>query len=328
MSAVSVVATSDVASADRLALWGDFVARHIGRLQSDTYGDENFDGRLELGDIGGLKLCRILASRHRVVRTPNLIRRDDRGYVKIVAQIEGAACFEQNGRRLILTPGEWSMYDTTNTYVVSNPERINQIALLLPRDCLTRLGLDMTELSVRRFSGQSGVGRLVFQFLSSAFADLPAIAGPHGGAEMGETIAQMVRLAALDLQGIATDVSLGETSRARVRTFIAQHLRDPLLSLDRVAAAVGCSKRNLHKLFSREGTTLNSHIWNSRLERVCSDLANPALRHLSITDIAFSWGFNSSAHFSRCFRDRYGVSPRAFRAMTAGSPAYWLTGRA
>jgi AraC-like DNA-binding protein len=33
-----------------------------------------------------------------------------------------------------------------------------------------------------------------------------------------------------------------------------------------------------------------------------------------VTDIAFSWGFNDAAHFSRAFRARFGCSPRALRA--------------
>jgi AraC-like DNA-binding protein len=34
---------------------------------------------------------------------------------------------------------------------------------------------------------------------------------------------------------------------------------------------------------------------------------------LSISEICFRWGFNGSAHFSRAFKDRYGVSPRDYR---------------
>lgn len=323
MSAIAVVSTSQVAPAERLALWGDFVGRHIGHLQSDTYGDSRFDGRLELGDIGGLKLCRIIASRHRVVRTPNQILNDDRGYVKIVAQIEGAGRFEQNGRKLVLTPGEWSMYDTTRTYIVSNPEPINQLAVLLPRDRLTRLGLNLDDTAVHRFSGRHGVGRLVFDLLSSAFAELPALAGPHGGAEFADTIANLVRLAVLDQMGIQSDAAMRETTRDRVKAFIMANLQDPMLSLDRIAMAVGCSKRNLHKLFTLEDETLNSHIWNCRLDRIRQDLANPALLQQSITDIAFAWGFNSSTHFSRSFRERYGVAPRAYRSMVHKDGAYW-----
>ena len=315
MSAIAVVSTSQVAPADRLALWGDFVGRHIGHLQSDTFGDQSFDGRLELGDIGGMKLCRIVAGRHRVVRTPNLVRSDDRGYVKIVAQIEGAGRFEQNGRKLVLTPGEWSMYDTTRTYTVSNPEPINQIALLLPRDRLTRIGVNLDEMSVQRFSGRSGVSRLVFDLLSSAFAELPTLTGPNNGWEFADTMSNLVRLTMLDREGRPSEEALQETTRDRVKAFVAANLQDPMLSIDRIADAVGCSKRNLHKLFAREEETLNSFIWNSRLEHVRQDLSNGALRHRSITDIAFAWGFNSSTHFSRSFRDRFGVAPRAYRTM-------------
>lgn len=324
MSGLSVVSTAEVAPADRLALWGDFVRRHIGRLQSDTFGDIRFDGRLELGDVGGLKLCRIVASRHRVVRTPTLIRRDDRGYVKIVAQIEGSASFEQNGRRVVLSPGEWSIYDTTKAYVVSNPEPINQIALLLPRDHLVRIGLNLDHLVVQRFAGRSGVGRLAYDFLASAFAELPALAGNGGkGPDLAETMAHLVRLATLDRLGIGSETGLHETTRDRVKAYIDANLRDPLLSLDRIAAAIGCSKRYLHKLFNGEAETLNSYIWHARLERIRQDLANPALLRRSITEIAFAWGFNSSTHFSRSFRERFGVSPRGYRLLAHADGAYW-----
>jgi len=36
----------------------------------------------------------------------------------------------------------------------------------------------------------------------------------------------------------------------------------------------------------------------------------------TITEIAFFWGFSDSAHFSRSFRRRFGISPRIFRAQT------------
>jgi AraC-like DNA-binding protein len=324
VGALSVVSTAEVAPAERLALWGDFVWRHIGRLQSDTFGDRRFDGRLEIGDLGGLKMLDIMASRHRVVRTNTLIRQDDRGYVKIVAQIEGSACFEQNGRKVVLSPGEWSIYDTTRSYIVSNPEAIRQHAVLLPRDRLTRLGLDLDNLVVRRFSGRSGVGRLAYDFLASAFAEMPAVTAGGDGNDMAETMSHLVRLAAFDHMGNSTDIALRETTRDRVKAYIDAHLHDPMLSLDRIATAIGCSKRYLHKLFADEEETLNSHIWQARLERIRQDLAHPALRNRSITEIAFAWGFNSSTHFSRSFRERFGVTPRSYRAMAHGDSHYWL----
>ena len=112
----------------------------------------------------------------------------------------------------------------------------------------------------------------------------------------------------------ASDGALRELTRDRVKRFIAVHLDDPHLTLDRVAAAIGCSKRYLHKLFDGESDTLNAYIWQRRLERIRQDLADPALAEHSITEIAFGRGFSSSTHFSRSFRARFGCAPREARA--------------
>lgn len=322
MDALAVVSTSEVAPADRLAVWGEFVCRHIGPLKADTFGDPNFTGRLELGYVGKIPLARIVASRHRVLRTPSLIRKDDRSYVKLVAQVEGGGCFEQNGRKVVLAPGEWSLYDTCKPYTVSNPDPIKQIIMLLPRDRLMRLGLNLDDLVVRRFSGRNGVGRLTYNRLIAAFETLLS-SKPMDEGDLGEMIASDVELAVLENAGITSNASLRETALDRVKNFIAANLRDPMLSLSRIAGAIGCSKRYLHKLFDGEAETLNIFIWRSRLEGTRQDLANPALFDRSITEIAFNWGFNSSTHFSRSFRDRYGVSARVYRLLMQGTNAFW-----
>jgi AraC-like DNA-binding protein len=322
VNALNVISTSAAAPADRLALWGDVVWRHVGRLRSDAFGDRDFDGRLEFGDLADLKLCRIAASRHRVVRTPELIRRNEaRGYLKLAIQLRGSACFEQGGRRVVLSPGEWSIYDTTRAYAVTNPESVEQLVVILPRERFDDLGVDMDELTVRRISGRAGVGRLAMEAIVGAFADLPRL-GAGASLRAADRVTRLVREAMLSRAGFATDLSLRAAARERVVAYVEAQLRDPQLSLDRLSEAMGCSKRYLHKLFSDESETLSSYIWQERLARVRAELAAPAHGGRSITEIAFSWGFNSSPHFSRAFRGRYGVSPRAYRARaTGGAPA-------
>jgi len=51
-----------------------------------------------------------------------------------------------------------------------------------------------------------------------------------------------------------------------------------------------------------------------RLDATRRDLCDPALAARSISEIAFAWGFNDAAHFSRAFRARFGRSPRELRA--------------
>jgi AraC-like DNA-binding protein len=90
-------------------------------------------------------------------------------------------------------------------------------------------------------------------------------------------------------------------------------LRDPHLTLDGIALALNCSKRHLHNAFAGEEDSLAHYILRRRLQACMRDLKNPTLAHRHITDIALSWGFNSSAHFSRVFREHAGLSPSDFR---------------
>jgi AraC-like DNA-binding protein len=94
-------------------------------------------------------------------------------------------------------------------------------------------------------------------------------------------------------------------------------LPDPDLSLRRVADEEGVSPRYVQKLFASADETFSHYLRTRRLERCRTDLASPQHARLSISEICFRWGFNGSAHFSRAFRDQYGVSPREFRQSAA-----------
>ncbi|HXU20474.1 MAG TPA: helix-turn-helix domain-containing protein, partial [Verrucomicrobiae bacterium] len=81
-----------------------------------------------------------------------------------------------------------------------------------------------------------------------------------------------------------------------------------------------CTKRYLHMIFHSEDVSISDYILKLRLERCREDLLNPACAHKSITDIAYSWGFNNSNHFSRCFKRAFGVAPRRTRSEFAPWP--------
>ena len=78
--------------------------------------------------------------------------------------------------------------------------------------------------------------------------------------------------------------------------------------------------RYLHLLFSRFGTTVSRWILERRLERCRRELVVTG-PHKNITEVAFKWGFNDAAHFSRVFKKRYGVPPREYRGGKAARRA-------
>lgn len=91
-----------------------------------------------------------------------------------------------------------------------------------------------------------------------------------------------------------------------------RHLNNPELGTASLCAATGLSPRAVQKAFLREtGLTPTAFVTERRLTRAAELLVAESGR--SVTDIAFSLGFNDAAFFSRCFRRRFGTTPRDWR---------------
>lgn len=104
---------------------------------------------------------------------------------------------------------------------------------------------------------------------------------------------------------------------ARLRLRIERDLRDPDLSPSRIAARLRTSPRNLGAVVAASNETVAAYILRRRLEECARELADPARSRASIGEIAFGWGFLSTPHFTRSFRERYGMSPRQYRTCVA-----------
>jgi AraC-like DNA-binding protein len=100
----------------------------------------------------------------------------------------------------------------------------------------------------------------------------------------------------------------------RIRAMVAESLVDPELSADMISARLGISKSYLFMIMNAANTTLGHFILEQRLERSREMLGDPTLRTRTISEIAFSTGFQELSHFSRRFTERFGRSPRAYRA--------------
>jgi len=107
--------------------------------------------------------------------------------------------------------------------------------------------------------------------------------------------------------------SSAEQVRRQVRAYIDLHLRDPELAIDDIAAALGLSKRYLHMCFAAEGVSIADYLWQARLDQSRRELERDAGSGRTVTDVAFACGFNSSSHFSRLFKARFGRSPSRLR---------------
>ncbi len=184
-----------------------------------------------------------------------------------------------------------------------------------PRVALDHRLIAPLSLKVGRLPSARGLGH-VFSGLLRATADA-----------LGEMTSEQLRpielalteflVANLAAEGAPASRGGAGAARAahlhRVCQTIETMLADPELTLEKVAEADGISARSLQKLFAAAGQNFSTYLRLRRLERCRLDLTSPMFGSLSISEICFRWGFNGSAHFSRAFKDRYGVSPRDYR---------------
>ncbi|MGO9397191.1 MAG: helix-turn-helix domain-containing protein [Xanthobacteraceae bacterium] len=74
----------------------------------------------------------------------------------------------------------------------------------------------------------------------------------------------------------------------------------------------------LHRHFAEDPAgSVSRYLWQRRLIRCTEALRDPSQAHRSITDVCFLYGFSSSSHFSRLFKDQFGVSPIQYRVTLA-----------
>jgi acetamidase/formamidase/AraC-like DNA-binding protein len=141
-------------------------------------------------------------------------------------------------------------------------------------------------------------------------------------AEWGATAQSLADLLFALTQQFANPVAENGTATKaaiidRICQTIERSLDDPDLTPARIAENEGISERYLQKLFEGANDNFSHYVRERRLQRAWADLGNPAEVHRTISEIAYRYGFADSAHFSRTFRHRFGVSPREFRHQEA-----------
>ncbi len=99
----------------------------------------------------------------------------------------------------------------------------------------------------------------------------------------------------------------------RIVEYTIQHLRDPAVTPERIAAVHNISLRHLYRLWAHNEVGIAEWIMRERLAGAARDLSDATQNATPIATIARMWGFSDPAHFSRRFRHAYSISPRSYR---------------
>lgn len=302
---VHSLSTAGLSPKKQIQCWSDALTDLCGLFDIDPLRGSSLDASVSYTTVSRLKLCHIEVSQHRLAHTVSRAKSSGHPYVKIHFQTEGTSYFEQDGRRIELKPGDCLAYDVACPHTIINPSLTRHDVVIVPKELLRERGFHAEKMAACKLSARTGTGRISHDFVHAAF-DEAAKLSPNSAAIVADSLIDLLLLPLRE--AVATfDRGGPEAMYIRAQAFIREHLRDPELCIDQISAALGCTKRYLHMLFSDRGTTVSDYIWHARLQNCRHELETHGGK--TVTDVAFSWGFSSSSHFSRVFRKYFGVVP-------------------
>ena len=309
--------TRVVPERERLGFWKELVRNTYVPLEVSQRGEQSFYGEIFLEPLGCLDLSMLNSCGQHAARTSATIARSSADYFFVIGQVKGRGTIRQDARETVLDIGGWSLIDTERPYDLIFDGPFQQLVVSVPRAAVPNLMKASRVLTGRDLSRPTALGSMFSNYLALLAVQarrLSVETRPLLADSILNLLAATVGETLLQTDAVSCPESIQLT---RIKAFVLQHLRDPDLCVAKIAGAFHISNRYVHKLFEIEGVTVSEYIRRLRLENCCRDLLSERNRGKSITQIAFSWGFNSAAHFSYLFRQRYQVPASEYRGRHA-----------
>jgi AraC-like DNA-binding protein len=306
-----VWSTSQAQRGHALPYWQEIVCKNLLELQIASSRPADFFGRISQTAIGPLKANFITVSEQRVWRPRQAAHVNHEGRFHLIQVRGGVQLAEHRDQRVKLTAGDCVLIDCMSGFEFSFPEGVAALVLEVRRDWL-KSWLPAPEDAVGRvFRHDEGWGAT----LSSALDNItPASIGSADFSQhaVAEQIAGLLALAVGP--GAETLTTHRRCLLRRVMETIRERCHERELDPTAVAAAMRLSRRYVHALFASAGTTFTRELYKCRLQRAERVLRDRKFIGVGIAEIAWNCGFGGASHFTRRFRESYGVAPSVYRA--------------
>lgn len=308
--------TGTVAPHRRVEFWNEHASGLITGLRVQPDSEIQFEASLKAVEFAGIGFAEAISTPTRVVHTQHCASHPAGSAYLIHLQRQGSCLNRQMKTDVMLQAGDFVLCDSTLPceLVLGGDNRM--LVVRIPQATLKRR-LPTPEVYINRYMpGQCGASGLVSRFLNLFWDQCQLDLGQMTAERMADTICDLLATAFLDASRQPSGDSTVQTLwKLRIRHFIDQHLSDPDLSPPMIAGRFRVSPRYIHKMFENEDEALSRYILRRRLEACHRSLADRAQAAKTVSVIAFEWGFNSTTHFARVFRERYGVSPSELRQL-------------
>lgn len=304
-------------SSTRFGFWREVLCNVYVALDSEPVSRHEFVGAVTEHPFSDFSVSNISSQKQLISRNARGIRRDTDSFCFLNLQVRGSCRVVQAKRETVTNPGEFSIVDSTEPFLhdyftdewemhsFKIPKRVLDTHMDVEHDCVARKVTDRTP-----------VGKIAIDYLTAIARNPQSLTG--NAIDLNKI---MVDLIGLSL-GRAQDVHEGRRKSWKaglchsILSYVELNFADPGLTPSKVAAHFGISTRYLHMIMEERDQTFGQSLLRKRLERSAQNLLDE--RCVNISDAAFRAGFNDLSHFSRVFRQHYGMSPREYRNSLSG----------
>ena len=164
-------------------------------------------------------------------------------------------------------------------------------------------------------------GRLTCAGGTSSLDLMLHLIAAHAGRTLADEVAKQLLVQGPGKPAATPAVLAAEHCALAAEALMRETLEDPL-PCRQLAARIGLSDRQLQRHFHRTfGSGIARHYLRLRLERAHKYVQQT---ELSLTEIALACGFGSIEHFSRSYRQSFGVAPRSDRSQSKAASVFRL----
>lgn len=295
--------TRDIGTKERFDYWQDVVCSNFVPTANRQLSDDRFDGSLTSVAKGGVAFSRIQSLPVEYVRT----RSDDAVDQFFVSLTLCPEAYVRQGDHVSRQgPGDIVLFDSARPFTCSFPKGDDQIVLAVPRALVQRHIPEVERFLNRTLESHSPLGSLANTLLHEAWQ----------AQSVSDAISERLNGAFLDVLCSAFEAAFGARAPAteqrrelqveRVKRYLLANLERSELTVEHIAAATHLSTRTLSRIFASEDSTVMRWLWQQRLA-ACHD-ALLAGRFQQVSVAALSFGFTNLSHFSRAFKQAYGIS--------------------
>ena len=309
-----VFSSDSIERAKRYAAWQGAICDVYVHVDVNSEQRSDYRGFIREARFGAVTMTDVLLSEQKITRQQRHIVKLDKEcyYVQFIRR--GKLNVLQAGKTLVSNAGVGAIFSATEPYELECVGEIRSFYLELPRKAFAdRFPHD--RIPVAATVGTSrGLGRIAAEFCSTLASEGSAL-NADVRARLGDELMDVIALALDAGHGDepSADHAVQQARLRSVKAWIEDHLTDPDLSLEKIAKNNGISLRCLHYLFRLTDMSASEWVWDRRLQRCYEVLTRPELNNLSVTEVAYRLGFNSSSHFSTTFRRKFGVRPSDVR---------------